>query len=383
LFEEQVEKTPDNIAVVFAEKALTYRQLNEKSGQLAAYLQKNYDIQTDDLIGIHLDRSEWMIVSILGVLKSGAAYVPIDPGYPSSRKEYIIKDSAIDVLITETNFIYDIDYYQGKVFAIDVEFDSENYNSEDLSKLYAPGNLAYVMYTSGSTGVPKGVMVEHASLINYLKWGQSKYWNESSHLNFGLFTSLSFDLTVTSIYLPLISGGELNIFNNTSDVSKLVKEYFESEISCIKLTPAHISLLGQLGLKSTKVQVAIVGGDKLESAHVEILRELNPVIRIYNEYGPTESTVGCSIKEIGFEKEAILIGCPIANTQIYILNEKEGLQPVGVEGEICISGAGLARGYLNQEALTREKFMASPYKEGERLYKTGDLGRWLPDGNIE
>jgi amino acid adenylation domain-containing protein len=244
-------------------------------------------------------------------------------------------------------------------------------------------NLAYVIYTSGSTGTPKGVMIEHRSLVNYLKWAQSAYSNGSSILNFGLFTSLSFDLTVTSIYLPLISGGTLNIFNSTADVSTILNEYFENGIDCIKLTPAHINLLGQLGLGITKTQVAIVGGDKLDNTHVSILRALNPAIRIYNEYGPTESTVGCTIKEIGFKKETILIGKPIANSRVYIVNETEQLLPKGLIGELCIGGDGLARGYLNQEALTKEKFIASPFKAGERLYKTGDLGRWLPDGNIE
>ncbi|WP_133054858.1 non-ribosomal peptide synthetase, partial [Niastella populi] len=383
LFEEQVEKTPGNIAVAFAEKELTYRQVNEKSDQLAAYLQREYNIQPDDLVGIQLNRSEWIIISILGVLKAGGAYVPIDPEYPSSRKEYIAKDTSIELLITEACFIYDIDYFDGKVFAIDLEFDSENYNSGALSKTYTPANLAYVIYTSGSTGTPKGVMVEHASLTNYLSWGKSKYLNDPSSLNFGLFSSLSFDLTVTSIFLPLISGGLINIFDNTSDTPTLVKKYFESEISCIKITPAHISLLGQLGLKSTKVQVAIVGGDKLDHTHVGILRKLNPSIRIYNEYGPTESTVGCIIDEIGFEGEPILIGKPVDNTCIYIVNEKNILQAVGVSGEILIGGDQVARGYLNRSDLTQERFIANPFKEGGRLYKTGDLGRWLADGSIE
>ena len=383
LFEEQASETPNKIALDFSGKKMTYRDLNEKSNRLAAYLQQNYHIQPNDLVGIYLDRSEWMIISILGILKAGGAYVPIDPEYPSSRKQYIVNDASLALLITETNFIYDIDYYHGKMLAIDVEFSSENGTSEKLPKSCASANIAYVMYTSGSTGVPKGVVVDHTSLTNYLIWAQLKYGDGSGPLNFGWFTSLSFDLTVTSIYLPLITGGEINIFNSTSDVSTTVKEYFNKGIDYIKLTPAHISLLGQLGLESTSVRVAIVGGDKLETAHVDILRGLNPSIRIYNEYGPTESTVGCCIKEIGFEKEPILIGCPIANTQIYIVNERERLQPIKVVGEICISGEGLAEGYLNRPELTAEKFVRNPFAHGKLMYKTGDLGRWLPDGNIE
>ncbi len=209
LFEEQVARTPHNIAVVFEDTQLTYQQLDEKSNQLAHYLRENYQIRPDDLVGIQLERSEWVIIAILGVLKAGGAYLPIDADYPSSRKAYIVKDSALKLLITETSFIYDIDYYQGAVFAIDVEFDAQRYPAQGLSTTSTPAHLAYVIYTSGSTGKPKGVMVEHASLTNYLKWGQTSYAKDSSPLNFGLFTSLSFDLTVTSIYLPLVSGGAL------------------------------------------------------------------------------------------------------------------------------------------------------------------------------
>ncbi|WP_202704489.1 condensation domain-containing protein, partial [Flavobacterium sp. UGB4466] len=325
LFEEQVAKTPDNIAVVFEDIEFTYKELSERSNQLAHYLRIHYNIQSDDLIVIQLERSEWMIVSILGILKAGGAYVPIDSEYPQERIDYIKEDTHYKVCLDEQELSK-------------FKESRKSYSKALMMTTTKENHLAYVIYTSGSTGNPKGVMVEHASLANYLTWGQSEYSNASLPLNFGLFTSMSFDLTVTSIYLPLISGGVLTIFSNTSDVSSIIKEYFESEISCIKLTPAHISLLGQFELNSSKVQLAIVGGEKLEDSHVQILRSLNPSISIYNEYGPTESTVGCTIKEIGFEKESILIGCPIANTQIYILNEKEELQAIGVVGEICIGG---------------------------------------------
>ncbi|WP_165760183.1 condensation domain-containing protein, partial [Niastella populi] len=270
LFEEQVAKTPDNIAVVFEDIALTYRELNERSNQLAHHLKDSYGIGPDDLVGIKQERGEWMIMSILAVLKAGGAYVPIDPEYPQERIDYIQQDTQYKICLDETGLSK-------------FRKSHKEYSIKKPASKTKPANLAYVIYTSGSTGNPKGVMVEHASLTNYLKFGQSKYSNGSSPLNFGLFTSLSFDLTVTSIFLPLISGGELTIFNNGSDVSTIVKEYFESEINCIKLTPAHISLLDQVGFKSSNVQVAIVGGEKLENGHVGILRALNPAIRIYNE----------------------------------------------------------------------------------------------------
>ena len=384
LFEEQVAKTPKNVALVFEGKELTYYELNELSNQLAHCLQKNYNIKPNDLIGINLSRSEWMIISLLGVLKSGGAYVPIDPEYPAARKQYITEDSSLKLLITEANFIHDIDYYEGEIFAIDVEFDPKNYSSEKIDSIPAilSSDLAYVIYTSGSTGNPKGVMIEHKSLHNYLVWALSMYCNDSKNMDFGLFTSLSFDLTVTSVYLPLVSGGKLSVFNSTSDTHSLLKSYFESKIRCIKLTPAHVSLLKSIDIKSTMTQVVIVGGETLEQTHVEILKKLNTNIQVFNEYGPTESTVGCTAVEV-ISKEDITIGKPIANTQIYFLEEGGELCPKGVIGEICIGGDGLARGYLNKEELTKEKFINNPFKEGERLYKTGDIGRWLADGNIE
>ena len=370
LFEAQVKKTPDAIALVFEEKELSYKELNEQSNQLADYLQKNYAIQPDDLVGIKLERSEWTIISILGVLKAGGAYVPIDPEYPQERIEYIEKDTKCKVCIDEK----ELSTFRKS---------EKDYSKKKIKSGIKADNLAYIIYTSGTTGKPKGVMVEHGSLLNYLTWAKSTYVNGSGSFNFGLFTSLSFDLTLSSIYLPLLSGGSLSVFNSTSDIPATVKTYFQSDITCIKLTPAHISLLKDLEVKNTSIQMAIVGGDALTKTQVETLKVLNPLMRVYNEYGPTESTVGCIMAEIISTEELITIGKPISNTEIYILSEAQEIQPKRVIGEIFIGGAGLARGYLNQEALTAEKFVANPFKKGERLYKTGDLGRWLPDGNIE
>ncbi|MDP1817999.1 MAG: amino acid adenylation domain-containing protein, partial [Leadbetterella sp.] len=384
LFEDQVKNTPDGTAIKCGEKILTYTQLNELSNQLAHCIIENYGIKTNDLVGIKLDKGEWAVISMLGILKAGAAYVPIDPEYPPTRKQHILSDSKIKLLITSTNYLFDEEGFEGQVFAVDVEFEKDKYSKERINGIKTQESLAYVIYTSGSTGKPKGVMIEHGSLMNYLCWAKSMCSKENSgRLDFGLYTSLSFDLTVTSIYLPLISGGTLTIFDSTSDISSVLKTYVESNIEFIKITPAHINLLRELEIKSTAIRVAIVGGDKLENSHVEALKKLNPSVRIYNEYGPTESTVGCIVKEIISDQEDILIGKPIANTSIYIINGEEQLQAEWVVGEICIGGVGLARGYLNQDELTAEKFIKNPFKKEERLYRTGDLGRWLPDGNIE
>ncbi|WP_133054573.1 non-ribosomal peptide synthetase, partial [Niastella populi] len=386
LFEEQAAKTPDNIAIVFAERELTYRELNERSNQLAHYLKDNYSIQPDDLIGIQLDRSEWMIISILGVLKSGGAYVPIDPEYPTSRKEYIVKDSAIDLLITEASFIYDIGYYEGKVFAIDIEFDSENYNSGELSKTCTPANLAYVMYTSGSTGMPKGVMVEHKSIVRLVY--NTNFFTPATNDKLLLTGALSFDATTFEIWSMLLLGGQLHLLSQDRlmNVAAFKETIQQGEITVLWLTAAWFNQIVDTDLSFfSSLRYLVSGGDKMSPIHVNKVKKAYPELEVVNGYGPTENTTfsACYRVENKEYDEAIPIGKPIANSQVYILDPEMQPVPLGVAGEIYAGGDGLARGYLNQEALTKEKFMANPFKAGERLYKTGDLGRWLPDGNIE
>ncbi|SHL03955.1 non-ribosomal peptide synthetase [Flavobacterium chilense] len=384
LFEDQVAKTPDAVAVTFDGKKFTYTELDHLSTQLAFSLRQDYGILKGDMIGIQLNRSEWCIVSILGILKSGAVYIPIDPELPSNRKSFIVEDTDLKLLITETSFIFDLDFYGGNILSIDVEFDPSEEFPESEKVDLSLNDLAYIIYTSGSTGQPKGVMIEHSSLTNYVTWAKEQYLKEDLiNTSFGLFTSLSFDLTITSLFLPLISGGTLKILNSADQVPNLLEQYLSDEISCIKLTPAHIGILGGLNLKSDKIEVAIVGGEELRKEHIEILQKINPAIRIYNEYGPTEATVGCMIYEVTSGEEAILIGRPIRNTSIYIVNEFNDLQPEGVTGEICIGGSGLARGYLNRPDLTTDKFVENPFKKGEKIYKTGDLALWMTDGTID
>uniref|UniRef100_UPI001ADFD86F AMP-binding protein n=1 Tax=Pseudozobellia sp. WGM2 TaxID=2787625 RepID=UPI001ADFD86F len=206
------------------------------------------------------------------------------------------------------------------------------------------------------------VMIENDSLFNYLIWARNNYLSiELNNIDFGLFTSLSFDLTVTSLFLPIICGGSLKITNSIDDISSLLLYYFNSNISCIKLTPSHISILGSLGIKSSATELVIVGGEELRKDHITILKKINPSIKIHNEYGPTETTIGCTTYEVQSSEDKMLIGRPISNTQIHILNDSNMLLPKGVAGEICISGDGLARGYLNRPELTREKFVPHPF----------------------
>ncbi|MEP6930550.1 MAG: amino acid adenylation domain-containing protein, partial [Flavobacterium sp.] len=371
LFEDQVEKTPNDIALVFNEIELTYAETNAKANQFASYLKEKYKIQFDDKVGIKLDRSDALIISIFAVLKSGGAYVPIDSAYPQERIDFIEKDSDCKVIIDGAEWN-------------NFNRESEHYAVGNLDQKAASENSAYVIYTSGSTGNPKGVAIAHASLTNYLLWAKDYYSaNGSRNLDFGLFTSLSFDLTVTSLFLPLISGGTLTVFETTDDVSKLLTAYFSRTISSIKLTPAHISILESLDLPATAVELAIVGGEALLENQVRILQNLNPNISIINEYGPTEATVGCIVYDVKNAQETVLIGKPIANTQIYILDESYNPSAIGVTGELYIAGSGLARGYVNRPELTAEKFITNPFNKEVLMYKTGDLGRWLPNGNID
>ncbi|HVI44929.1 MAG TPA: amino acid adenylation domain-containing protein [Chitinophaga sp.] len=384
MFEEQAAKHPDRIAVTCKGTKLTYRELDEKGNQLANYLRDGYGAGANQLVGIMLDRSEKMVVALLGILKAGAAYVPVDPEYPQSRREYIIKSTGIKVLLTQTEYIFDLSYYSGGVFAVDAQLDLLNNSKDRVNAVIQEDHMAYVIYTSGSTGVPKGCVLNHGNVSNYIQWANDYYFKDKPAPDFGLFTSLSFDLTVTSIFCPLTSGGKIHVYSSEEHIVSVLNHSFSagSGINSIKLTPSHINVLNHLEISSGNIHSAIVGGEEVTPVHVSILKRINPDMIVYNEYGPTESTVGCVVKPLE-ENEEVLIGRPISNTEIYILGDGDSLCPVGVNGELCISGAGLAQGYLNQPELTAQRFIPNPFKEGERLYRTGDIARWESDGQIK
>ncbi|SMO95682.1 amino acid adenylation domain-containing protein, partial [Flavobacterium resistens] len=339
LFEEQVDKTPDNIAVVFEGVELTYKQLNEKANQLAHYLRETYKIQADDLIGIKLERSEQMILAILGILKSGAAYVPIDPGYPEERIAYIEKDSNCKIVI------------DGEVMML-FDFERFRYTNKNLNQIHQLDNLAYVIYTSGTTGNPKGVMVEHSGILNTIL-AQIELFDLQKIKNSLQFASLSFDASISEIFISLLSGSCLFVVEEKvrKDVKLFENFIQENQIEIGTLPPAYLKLLDIETLKGFKC--LITAG---ESADFDKVREYSNYGTFYNAYGPTETSICASIFKIekgdNPDSSNISIGSPISNTQVYILDESLQPLPIGVAGKLYVSGAGVARGYLNKPELT-------------------------------
>jgi amino acid adenylation domain-containing protein/non-ribosomal peptide synthase protein (TIGR01720 family) len=393
LFAAQVARVPDAIAVQHGAARLTYRALAQLSDRFACYLRAKQPIAPDDRIALLMERSDRLIVALLGILKAGAAYVPIDPGYPRERIRFLLADAGAALVVTERVHA-GLLTATGPAPALVIGDVWRDIMQTPVTVLPPPipAQLAYVIYTSGSTGQPKGCQIEHRNLAHYLDWASHHYFDDPSHGTFGLYSSLSFDLTVTSLFLPLIRGRALTVFPQAREVHDLLRDMFEpgSGIDAVKLTPSHISLIPELGLSSTDVAVAVVGGEALTADHVRILHRLNPRMAVFNEYGPTETTVGCVVKRVDRDAPAMTIGRPIDGARLTILDEIGRLVPIGVPGEIHVGGHGVGRGYLGRPDLTRERFPvdpfardASPEAADSRHYRTGDLGRWLPDGEIE
>nr|WP_295875037.1 non-ribosomal peptide synthetase [uncultured Chitinophaga sp.] len=381
LFEQQVRSTPGNAAVVFEGSSLSYQELDEQANRLAASLISDYGVRADDLIGIMLDRSEKMIIAILGVLKAGAAYVPVDPEYPEARKAYIAQDTGMNLLITQSDFIFDLSYFGGAVFAIDVQLDTLPATAFKKPPV-RPQDLAYVIYTSGSTGQPKGVMIEHQAIVNTV-FAQRTIWGITAGQRGLQFASLSFDASVWEIFMMLTTGGTLYIANDESRKSPALLEQFitENRIDVATIPPAFFKLLEPARISTLKH--LITAG---EAAIFDKAAAFSEYGAYYNAYGPTESAICASVftveKGAGIGSRNIPVGKPIPNTQLYIVDDQHGLLPVGTIGELCIGGAGLARGYLNNPSLTADRFVDNPFRKNEKMYKTGDLAKWLPDGNI-
>nr|AAF17280.1 NosC [Nostoc sp. GSV224] len=400
LFEEQVDSTPDAVALEFENKQLTYQQLNSRANQLAHYL-KSLGVSADVLVGICVERSIEMVVGLLGILKAGGAYVPIDPNYPQERIRFMLQDCGAKVLLTHSQLKLGAgDWGSGtgnketfpqspSILYLDRD-NFANQSTENPSRQSQPDDLAYVIYTSGSTGKPKGVQLPHRGLSNYLHWAKD-YYAVAQGQGTPVQSSLSFDATITSLYLPLICGRTTILVREKQELQLLadiVKQ--NNHLSLVKITPSHLEILNQQIEPDTmpnRVNAFVLGGEALHANQIIPWLTHAPDTRLINEYGPTEAVVGCCVYEATGKRDLagdLLIGQPIANVRIYILDNQNQLLPVGIPGELCIAGAGLARGYLNRPELTAEKFIELDlFGKKERIYKTGDLARWLPDGNLE
>ena len=394
LFEMQVELTPDAVAVLFEERHLNYRELNRRSNQLAHYLRK-LGVGPEILVGFCVDRSVEMVVGILGILKAGGAYVPLDPAYPMERLAFMLEDAQVAVLLTQQRLLERLAAHplpQGRVICLDADWESITQESEqNLQSSVVSENLAYVIYTSGSTGRPKGAMIRHRGLINYLTWCKLAY-PVADGQGTAVHSPIAFDLTVTGLFAPLLQGRRVMLVSEELGMEGLSTALSqEHDLSLIKITPSHLHLLGQQlapEQAAGRTRAFIIGGENLLPEHIAFWQRHAPETVLINEYGPTETVVGCCVYRVGDDEPlatSIPVGRPIINTQLYILDEWLQPVPIGVTGELYVGGAGVARGYLNRPELTAERFVPDPFsaEPGARLYKTGDLARYLPNGNIE
>ncbi|WP_032730196.1 non-ribosomal peptide synthetase, partial [Francisella tularensis] len=395
LFEEQVTKTPDNIAVVFEDKQLTYKELNQISNQLARCIKDKYksitnkDLQPDTLIALYLDRSLEMIISILAVLKTGAAYVPISPEFPIDRTKYILDDTNASILLSQVHLTDKLNQVTQniEIIATDDSQEFQNYDKHNLSNNLKPNNLAYVIYTSGTTGKPKGVMIEHISVINTVSNIFDIYDSNESKINIGFYASYIFDVSVSEIFSTILYGNILHIYNESTRLdSNILSNYLiDNSIDYTFLPPIVLSTLTIEKVYPSLKGIIVAG----EPCNLKTALFWKDKVNLYNYYGPTETAIYAAGKRID-ETKVNNIGKPISNTQLYILDNNLLPSPIGVPGELYIGGVGLARGYLNLPELTKERFINNPFASQDdidkgctRLYKTGDICKWLANGEIE
>ena len=389
LIRQSLQAAPNAIAVRDAGQRVTYAGLDVASRRLAWRL-REAGVGPETVVGIAVERSASMVVAILAVLRAGGAFLPLDPAYPDSRLGFLVADAGAALVVTTTDQASRVHAWGVASVLVDQDVltPPDVPDASDALDGAEPNELAYVLYTSGSTGQPKGVEVTHASLADYVSWAARRYANEPG-LAWPLFTSPAFDLTLTSIFVPLASGGTIVIYPDDAGRSALlIRRVFEqNETDVVKLTPSHLALVRDLDLSHSRVRRLIVGGEDLtRAAALAVHQALGGRTEVLNEYGPTEATVACMLHRFDpatDTRRSVPIGRPTANARIHVLDGAGNAVPRGVVGEICIGGPRVARGYRGRPEQTALAFVPDPFSSGGRLYRTGDLGRWLPDGTLE
>ncbi len=388
LFEERVEQEPDRVALVFKNQQITYRELNDRSNQLAHHLQ-SLNVTPETLVGISLERSVELVIGLLGILKAGGAYVPLDPTYPQERLNYMLEDSQVAILVTKADLASSFEGYAGAVVCIDAM--SESYSQTNPVSFVTPDNLIYTIYTSGSTGKPKGVLVTHANVGRLFVATQDWYHFDDRDI-WTMFHSYAFDFSVWELWGALIYGGKLVIV--PFEVSRSPQDFYEllarERVTVLNQTPSAFRPLSRVESElKLSLRLVIFGGEALELQSLELwfARYGDKVPQLVNMYGITETTVHVTYRSISRTDltQGSVIGCPIPDLELYILDEDRQQVSIGVAGEMYVGGAGVARGYLHRPELTAQRFIAHPFnaESGAVLYQTGDLARYLANGDIE
>lgn len=379
LFEEQVAKNPKAVALTFENETLTYGELNSRADRVAEQL-RGLGVGRDVLVGVYVERSAEMVVGLFGVLKAGGAYVPLDPAYPKERLTHMISDAEMPVIVTQRNLAQELPPSSAKLLVLDSESATPT-GMKNSSAENSAENLAYVIYTSGSTGKPKGVQISHRAVVNLLtSVAGTTQFSAKDHLL--AVTTFSFDIAALEIFMPLIVGARLTIVGReiAADATQLAPLMESSGANVMQATPATWRLLLENGWSGNQNLKIFCGGEALTRALADQL--LPRAQEVWNLYGPTETTIWSGVWKVEPDKP-VSIGRPVANTQFYILDKNLQATPICVAGELHIGGDGLARGYFKRPELTAEKFIENPFVKGQRIYKTGDLARFLPDGTVE
>ena len=390
LFERQASQHPDRIAIVFEDQQLTYGELDRRANQLAHYLQKQ-GVSPDEPVGICMIRSVEMIIGLLGILKAGGAYVPLEPSYPKERLAYVLTDAQVKILLTQAELISDLPLQTCSPICLDTDWSTIANEPETIPLCRATSaNLAYIIYTSGSTGKPKGVQISHSTVTNFLHSMSHQPGFNAQDVLLSI-TTLTFDISVLELFLPVTTGARVVLVSQevAMDGVALQAILSQSQATILQATPATWRLLLETDWSGNKQLKVLCGGEALPRELVNQL--ITRCAQLWNMYGPTETTIWSTTEKVTVEETSgevasqVSIGRPIANTDIYLLDPRLQPVPIGVSGELYIGGVGLARGYGNKPGLTAEKFIPHPFSQqtGTRLYQTGDLARWLPDGRIE